>query len=299
MPSGKVLSSQSIALLATDMCLCLNKDPQFDGAVEVLRGCNYAIPFDGSLLSQEEAEKRRSTFEKLSSHYLSVGNHALVYELLQHVGDKDVFGQTSLKSIYNELLKKYIAEKKVDDAIGVIREMENELISRDPNVLRALVTCLGNIGRFLQASEIFKSSCLQGTYQAFPMGEELWKASVWITFSKFEIQFYLEHHLQLLNKHVEQHRIASQLPYDEKHFKSLRIIITKEENSGSACNMTIDAAKEMQEKIIEILCSDFNPPLSCGKSDKVGVSFKSVKKLKCLRFMFLSVFPLSLTLGFL
>lgn len=276
MPGGKVLSSESIALLATDMCLCLHKDPQFDGAVEVLRGCNYAIPLDGSPLSPEEAEKRRSTFEKLSSHYLGVGNYAIVYELLQHVGDKDIFGMTSLKSIYNELLKKYIAEKKVDDAIGVIREMENELISRDPDVLRALVTCLGNIGRFLQASEIFKSSCLQGAYPPFPTGDDLWKASVWNSFSKFEIQFYLEHHLRLLNNHVaHQNRNASQLPYDEKHFKSLRVIITKEENSVPASHMTIDAAKQMQEKIIEILCSDFNPPLSCGKSDKVGVSFSN------------------------
>ena len=272
-PGGRVLSSQGIALLATDMCLCLNKDPQFDGAVEVFRGCNYAKPQDESPLPTEDAEKRRSTFEKLCYHYLSVGNYALVYELLQHVGDKDVFGMTSLKSIYNELLKKYIAEEKVDDAIGVIREMENELISRDPNVLRALVTCLGNIGRFVQANDIFKSSCLQGAYPTFPLGDELWKATVWISFSNFEIQFYLEQHLQLLNKYVEQHRIASQLPYDEKHLKSLRIIITKEESSGYASNIAADAAKQMQEKIIDMLRSDFNPPLSCGISDKVGVSF--------------------------
>jgi hypothetical protein len=270
-PNAQVLSSHSIALLATDMCLCLEKDPQFDGAVEVLRGCNYAIPVDGGVLSIEEAEKRRFSFEKLAAHYLSIGNYVVVYELLQHVGDKDLFGMTSLKSIYNELLKKYIADKKVDDAIGVRREMESELISRAPNVLRALVTCLGDIGRFLQANEIFRSSCLQGAYPAFPSGDGLWKATIWTSFSKFEIQFYLEQHLQLLNKYVEQNRFASQMPYDEKHLKSLRIIISSEEQSRSGNNMTVDAARQMQEQIIEILCTDFNPPLSCGMSDKVGV----------------------------
>lgn len=267
--NDKVLSSPSIALLAADMCLCLEKDPQFDGAVEVLRGCNYALPQEGSYLSNEELDKRRDTIQKIIVHYLSIKEYDIVNEFLKHVGDSDSFGMANLKTLYNQLLKGYIDDKKVEDAISVIREMESELVSRDTNVLRSLVTCLGSIGRFMQAKEIFRSSCLQGAYPPFPQGSDLWHATVCASFSKFEVHFYLEQHLQLLNKHVEQQRIASQMPYDEQHLKKLRITITSEDNM-SVANLRI--VKEVQERVIEILGSEFNPPLSCGISDIIGVS---------------------------
>jgi len=255
------------------MCLCLEKDPQFDGAVEVLRGCNYALPQDGYLLTAEEAEKRHQTIEKITTHYLSVKNYELVKEFLDNVGDCDTFGMTHLKSIYNDLLKCYIDDQKVEEAINTISDMESKLISRDTIVLRSLVTCLCSTGRFLQAKEIFKSSCLQGAYPVFPQGDGLWHASLWPSFTKHEIHFYLEQHLQLLNKHVEQYRAASQMPYEESHLRPLRISIVEDETEGVSNVLSLQMVRDVQERIIETLGSEFNPPLSCGVSDVIGVRF--------------------------
>lgn len=254
------------------MCLCLNQDPQYDGAVEVLRGCNYALPQEGSILSAEDADKRCETIRKIATHYISIRNYEVVKEFLENIGDYDNFGMTDLKTIYNELLKGYIEDKNVEEAVKIISEMESRLISRDTNVLRSFVTCLCSIGHFLKARDIFKSSCLQGAYPIFPQGEGLWHTTLWASFTKFEIQFYMEHHLHLLNKHVEQCRAASQMPYDENQLKPLRISIVEEEPDRMANVLNLQSVKDLQERIIETLGSEFNPPLSCGVSDLIGVS---------------------------
>ncbi|XP_032240135.2 uncharacterized protein LOC5514676 isoform X1 [Nematostella vectensis] len=268
-PNLPPLSPSSVAMLAVEICLSI-QGPQYDSALEVLRGCNYALPAIGTTLTIREANIRQSLFEKLAAYYLHRERTDEVEELLSNIGDKNLFGLIHLKKINNNLIRCYLKLGELEKALTISKQMETDNLMRDGDVLRALITKLAGADRITAAMELFAVGCSQGLYPPFPEGAALWKATIWSDFHKFEAQIYLERHMQLLSSYVKKQRQESEMPYSDKHFQALRITI-----------IDVHQQKGMkQENVIEVLSSEFNPPLSCGISDKPGEVIVNPRSLR-------------------
>ena len=269
----RALTTTEVALTAADICLNIN-EPLHSSALEVLRGTNYALPTVGAMLTSEEAEWRRGVFLTLCQHFTSSMEFDLVYELLDKVGDIEVFGSTELKALYNALLCGLIKNNQLDDATEIFQTMVQNSISREPQSVRALVNGFGEAGRSQEAKRHFMSGVYSGVYPPIFNKDNPWTVSVGVSFSALESQFYIEKHLISLQEFIAQHSSGDGV-LDDNLCRSLTVVIKSDEvPSLYTSNKYVpqdEIIHAMREKVCTVLTDDFNPPLSCTQQSKVEV----------------------------
>lgn len=263
----RLLTTTEVALTAADMCLHLD-EPAYTSALEVLRGTNYALPANdsGALLTQKEAEWRRRVFQTLCKNFMIEKEFDFVRELLFEVGDNDVFGTRELKALYNELLIALINSSELDVATEVLKTMETNLISRDPETVRALVKGFGEAGRMAQAKQHFVSGRLSGVYPvSFNQGNP-WTVVIGTSFSALESQLYLESHFKQLFLYIEElaHN-SGKRALDDTYHRPLKVVVKSDDetNASSKYMRREEIIRCVREMLCTVLTDDFNPPLSC------------------------------------
>ena len=271
----RALTTTEVALTAADICLNIN-GPLHSSALEVLRGTNYALPSVGTLLTPEEAEWRRGVFLTLCQHFTSSMEFDLAFELLDKVGDIEVFGSTELRALYNTLLCGLIKNNQLDDATEVFQTMVKNRISREPESVRTLVNGFGEAGRSQEAKRHFMSGVYSGVYPLIFNQDNPWTVSVGVSFSALESQFYIEKHLISLQEFIAQ-RSSRDGVLDDNLYRPLTVVIKSDEVPNLyTSNKYIpkdEIINAMREKVCTVLTDDFNPPLSCTRQAKVEVIF--------------------------
>lgn len=269
----RALTTTEVALTASDICLNIN-GPLHSSALEVLRGTNYALPSAGTMLTPEEAEWRRGVFKTLCQHFTSSMEFDLAFELLNKVGDVEVFGSTELRALYNTLLCGLIKNNQLDDATEIFQTMVQKRISREPESVRALVNGFGEAGRSQEAKRHFMSGVYSGVYPLIFNQDNPWTVSVGVSFSPIESQFYIEKHLISLQEFIAQHSSRDGV-LDDNLYRPLTVVIKSDEvpNLYTSNNYVPkdEIIKAMREKVCTVLTDDFNPPLSCTRQTKVEV----------------------------
>lgn len=261
------LTTTEVALTAADMCLHLD-EPAYTSTLEVLRGTNYALPANdsGALLTQKEAEWRRRVWQTLCKNFMIEKEFDFVRELLSEVGDNDVFGTRELKALYNELLIALINSSELDLATEVLKTMETNLISRDPETVRAFVKGFGEAGRMAQAKQHFVSGWLSGVYPvSFNQGNP-WIVVIGTSFSALESQLYLETHFKQLFLYIEElARNSGKRALDDTYHRPLKVVVKSDDgtNPSSKYMRREEIIRCVREMLCTVLTDDFNPPLSC------------------------------------
>lgn len=266
------LTTTEVSLTAADICLHLEQ-PAYASALEVLRGTNYALQAqdNGTLLTSEEAEWRRRVVQTLCQNFMREKEFDLVYELLSEVGDVDVFGRRELKSLYNEFLITLISSDKLDVATEVLKSMDTNLISRDPETIRAFIKGFGEAGRIGQAKQHFFSGCISGVYPTSFNQADPWTVVIGTSFSALESQLYIENHLQLLYEHIEglAHQSGDRV-LDDNYHKPLKVVVKSDEHTQTSSKYMRrdEIIRCVREMLCTVLTDDFNPPLSCEPQSK-------------------------------
>ncbi|KAJ7389899.1 testis- and ovary-specific PAZ domain-containing protein 1 [Desmophyllum pertusum] len=280
------LTTIEVALTATDICLCIPK-PLYSSALEVLRGTNYALPAVGTFLTSEEAEWRRSVLQTLCGHFMSSKEFDFIYELLDKIGDIEVFGSGELKALYNGFLRALMQNKHVNDATALVTRMETNRISREPASVRVLVNGFAEAGNTRQAKRTFMSGIYTGVYPTSFNTDNPWTVTVGISFSAVESQLYIEKHLQSLQESIEQ-RFASGGVLDDSYYRPLTVVIKSDEvpnlYTRNKYMQHNEAIHVQREKVRTVLTDAFNPPLSCApqsKDEELIVSAMSLKRWFC------------------
>ena len=266
------LTTTEVALTAADICLNL-EEPLYASALEVLRGTNYALPANGNgtLFTLGEADWRRRVFQTLCEKFMSEKEFDFVHELLSEVGDIDVFGRREVKALYNELLVALINNEKLEVATEILKTMETNLISRDPETIRAFVNGCGNAGLMGQAKQHFVSGCISGVYPDSFNHDNPRTVVIGTSFSAFESQLYIEKHLRMLYQHIEDlARASGHRVLDDNYHKPLKVVIKSDEvqNAGSKYMRRDEIIRCVREMLCTMLTNDFNPPLSCEPQSK-------------------------------
>lgn len=269
----RALTTAEVALTAADICLN-NNEPLYSSALEVLRGTNYALPSVGTMLTPEEAEWRRGVFQTVCQHFMSSMEFDLVFELLDKVGDIEVFGSTELKALYNALLCGLIKNNQLDDATELFQTMVENHVSREPESVRALVNGFGEAGRSQEAKRHFLSGVYSGVYPPIFTQDNPWTVAVGVSFSALESQFYIEKHLISLQEFIAQHSSGDGV-LDDNLYRPLTVVIKSDEvpnlYTSNKCIPKDEIIHAMREKVCTVLTDDFNPPLSCTCQSKVEV----------------------------
>lgn len=275
---GRPLTTAQVALTAADICLHLDNtlhSSAHSSALEVLRSTNYALPVDGTILTPEEAEWRRSVFHALCQHFISSKEFHFVSELLDKVGDSEVFGGGEIRTLYNAVLRGLIKNSQIDDAAGFLERMEFNHISREPESVRALVNGYGEAGRTQEAKRLFMSGVFAGVYPAIFNPDNPWSVTIFVSFSALEIKLYIERHLTSLQEYIEQ-KAPGDIVLDGNFYRPLTVVIKSDvvPNLYSSDSYLGDdeVISATQEKVCTVLSDAFNPPLSSTPQSKDGVS---------------------------
>lgn len=274
------LTTTEVSLTAADICLHL-EEPVYTSALEVLRGTNYALPAQGSvaLLTPEEAGWRRCVVQTLCHTFMSEKKFDLVYELLLEVGDIDVFGRRELKALYNELLVAMISNNQLDDATEVLESMNTNLISRDPESIRAFVKGFGEAGCFGLAKQHFISGFMSGVYPDSFHQDNPWIVTIGTSFSAIESQLYIERHLQQLYAFIEELACKSgNRVLDDNYHRPLKVVVKSDEQTKTSSKYMRrdEIIRCVREMLSTVLTDDFNPPLSCEPQSKDEVKASKI-----------------------
>ena len=266
------LTPCEVALTAADICLNQSQ-PLYSSALEVLRGTNYACAANGTILTSEETVWRRRVFVSLCEYFLSSKEFDLTIELLDKVGDVEVFGIAEVKALYNQLLHGLISNKRLDDVTELLKIMEEKHISWEPSLVRALVDGFGEAGIARQAKFFFKKGVYTGVYPNSFREDNPWTVTVGISLSALECQFYIERHLHSLSEFIKRQAFSSGGdPLDDKYYSPLRVVVKSDEVPNLYTRDRYmrhdEVIRVMREKVSTVLTDDFNPPLSCAAEGK-------------------------------
>ncbi|XP_078357548.1 uncharacterized protein LOC144642464 isoform X2 [Oculina patagonica] len=280
---GRPLTTTEVALTAADMCLRLN-EPVYSSALEVLRGTNYALPAAGRILSFVEADWRKGVFHTLCEHFLSTKEFHVVSELLDNVGDIEIFGSVEVKALYSALLHGLIKNNQIDDAAKFLKRMGENRISREPELVRALVNGFGDAGRTQDAKRQFLSGLFSGVYPPIAASVNPWTVTVTVSYSALESKLYIEKHLNTIQEFIEQNATRGRV-LDDNFYRPLTVVIKSDQvpNLYSSHNYMghDDLIRASREKVRAVLTDDFNPPLSFvpqSKEEELVVSAMSLKR---------------------
>ena len=288
---GRPLTTTEVALTAADICLNLN-EPVYSSALEVLRGTNYALQAAGTVLTSVEAEWRRGVFVTMCQYFISSKEFDLVLELLDKVGDDEVFGSVEIKGLYNAVLRGLIKNNLIDDATTLLKRMGDRHISREPESVRALVNGFGDAGRTQDAKRYFVSGLFSGVYPPIFISENPWTVTVKVSFSALESKFYIEKHLNALQEFIEQNAHGV---LDDNFYRPLTVVIKSDEVPSLYSRNNYMGRDEVicvtREKVRTVLSDDFNPPLSCAPQSNDEVR-KDVGNLLVIKVIFYIYFIL-------
>ena len=274
-------TSSRIAITASSICLNLNP-PQVSGALEVLRGSNYALPCkENDRLSSFERSDRADLLNRLVRLLMNREQFDEAYDLLSRT-DYVSGLPDGARDFLNELLLLYSQNDLVDKAVDVYMFMEKLQFSREPTSFRAVLNCVGRANRTTFARQLFWTGCLNGIYPRTHNNSAPLRMEIPSNLTTFEIQLLVEKHLNGLREHPRLSLRPNALSHTGNRDPLTIIVKSVPEETSKTESELREAVLQTREKVIEVLTENLNPPLAY-LDDNLAQEVMKVKFLYFLR----------------
>ena len=253
-----------IAMAAVQVCI--NKDPPaLDGAMEVLRGANFAIP-----LESEDDTERKVVLKKLTNDLIEKDEYTDACEVMHH-SDNERGWFLNSSEYFNELLLRLSEEGNIERARKVYDfVVENKDIILSHKAFRAYLNCQARKGNTSYAKDLFEKGRDMEVYPSQALTDPYF-FELPCNSTQIEMKFMLEEHLRKIRRTVyEGNGTIKPLMGSQSSFK----ILFKENYE------LFETSKEQfaiaKENMLVVLSEMMNPPLRIIETenpDEVPTSF--------------------------
>ena len=234
----------------TAVKICLGRDsPALDGAMQVLRGAEFAIP-----LNSEDDSERKAVFTKLSNNLLDQDEYDDAFELISH-SSNDRGWSLNASECFNATLLRLSEENSADRAMKVYQYMGKSDIAKDNKAFRAYLNCHARNGNIVYARELFEIGRNMEIYPSQELSDPYF-FELPCNLTQVEMLFMLEEHLRKIKRTVyEGNGSIRPLLGSQSSFK---IIFKENYELFETSNEQFAVARE---NLIVVLSEIVKPPL--------------------------------------
>lgn len=237
-----------IAMAAVQVCV--NKDPpDLDGAMEVLRGANFAVP-----LESEDDTERKIVLERLANDLLDEEKYDDAYEVICQSDNERGWSLDAI-GLFSAVLLRFSEKNNVEQGRKFYDFIDKNEISISHKAFRAYLNCLARNGNIGSARALFETGRKLEVYPSQTLANPYF-FELSCNLTQIEMLFMLEEHLGKIKQTVyEGGRDVRSLKASQSSFK----IILKENYE------LFETSKEQfavaKENMAVVLKEMMNPPL--------------------------------------
>lgn len=189
-----------VALMAAGFCLHTNR---LDGAIEVLRGCDWARQLLPS--NPEELRVWAEGLRVLAERLLTGGLLEGAWQALEALDACPLPQQNQLAvaNLHNRLLQQLLSAGQGGVALLVYQKMQEVGLQCLPSAFTALLAGMQSLGRAEEARELCKAAIARGVYSPLAC-KDVFQLVLPMGLDRLEIQLLLGHHLEGLGENVRR-----------------------------------------------------------------------------------------------